>query len=76
MSNYSKLIAAVAGNLIAILLVYLGTKGLATCTAATADVDQVCTVAGFTTAQITGAVMLVLNAIFVHFAPANKTSTS
>lgn len=73
LGNYSKLIAAVVGNAIAILIVYLGTKGTATCTPPlTPDGDQLCTVFGFTTAQITGAVLAVINTAFVYFFPANK----
>lgn len=75
MSNYSKLIAAILGNIVAVVLVYLGSKGLATCVAgATPDADKVCTIAGFSSEQITVAAMVVINAIAVHFAPANKPS--
>lgn len=73
LGSYSKLIGAVLGNVLAIVVVWLGSKGLATCVPGpTPDVDQVCTVAGFTTAQITSTVMLVFNALFVYFFPANK----
>jgi len=69
--NYSKLIAAVLGNVIAILLVYLGTKGVAECTVA-ADGTQACSLFGISTAQITGAAVAALNTIFVYAFPANK----
>lgn len=71
--SYSKLIGAFLGNVIAIAIVWLASKGLATCVpGATPDVDQVCTVAGFTTGQITAAVMALFNMAFVYIFPANK----
>lgn len=73
LGSYSKLIGAVLGNLVAVLIVWLGSKGLATCVAGpTPDADQVCTIAGFSSAQITGTVMLIFNSAFVYFFPANK----
>lgn len=69
LGNYSKFIAAIVGNAVAIGLVYLASKGLATC-----DTNQVCTIGGFTTAQITGAVMAVVNSYFVWQFPPNKPS--
>jgi hypothetical protein len=71
--SYSKLIGAFLGNVIAIVVVWLGSKGLATCVpGATPDADQVCSVAGFTTGQITAAVMTVFNMALVYLFPANK----
>lgn len=73
MGSYSKLIAAVLGNVIAIIVAYLAGKGFATCVpGATPDAEQVCSVAGFTTGQITTALMVVVNAVFVYAFPANK----
>jgi len=73
LGSYSKLIGAVLGNVVALLIVWLGTKGLATCTAgATPDADTYCTVAGYTSAQITTGAMFVVNAIFVYAFPANR----
>lgn len=73
LGNYSKLIGAVLGNIVAIVVVYLGTKGVAECVPGpTPDLDQICTLFGFTTAQITGAVLAVVNTAFVYFFPANK----
>lgn len=73
LGSYSKLIGALLGNVVAVLIVWLGTKGLATCVAgATPDADQVCTIAGFSSAQITAAAMLVFNSVFVYLFPANK----
>ncbi|TGP28186.1 hypothetical protein EN875_032015 [Mesorhizobium sp. M2D.F.Ca.ET.232.01.1.1] len=71
MSAYSKLISAVVGNLVAILAVYLASKGLAVCTTA-ADGSDACTMMGFTTAQVTAAAMVAVNAAFVWASPANK----
>ncbi len=73
LGSYSKLIGAVLGNVLAIVIVYLGSKGLATCVpGATPDADQVCTVMGFTTGEITGYAMVAVNALFVYIFPANK----
>ena len=73
MGAYSKLIGAILGNIVGVLVVWLGTKGIATCVPGpTPDAEQVCTVAGFTTAQITGAVLALFNIAFVYFFPANK----
>lgn len=71
--SYSKLIAAVLGNVIAIVVAYLAGKGLATCTPGPLPTDeQTCTVLGYTTGQITTALMVIVNAGFVYFFPANK----
>ena len=73
LGSYSKLIGAFLGNIIAIVVVYLASKGLANCVpGATPDAEQVCSVAGFTTGQITAAVMAVFNMAFVYLFPANK----
>lgn len=75
MSKYNKLIAAVVGNVVAILIAWLAIQfpAFAECTAAPAelDIDQVCTVFGFSQAQVTAALMLVVNAIFVERWAAN-----
>lgn len=74
--TYSKLIGAVLGNVIAIVVAYLASKGLATCAPAPQpDLDQVCSVAGFTTGQITAGLMVIVNAAFVFFFPANKPAS-
>jgi len=73
LGSYSKLIGAVLGNVIAIVVVYLASKGLATCVPGiTPDAEQTCSVFGFTTGQITTAAMVVVNAVFVYAFPANK----
>lgn len=69
MSRYSKLIAAVIGNLVAILLVYLASKGVAQCTVLNGD--EVCTMFGMSNAEITAIVMTIFNSAFVYFAPKN-----
>lgn len=74
MTKYNKAIAAIVGNIVAILLVYFGSKGLAQCTVATADVDSVCTVFGFSSSQITGGVMFVVNTAFVFLSPKNANT--
>ena len=74
MSAYYKLIGGLVGNLVAVVLVYLATKGLATC--APVNGVQACTVAGLSDAQITAIVMTLLNAVGVHQAPANAPSAT
>lgn len=69
-----KLIGALVGNAVAILVVFAASKGLATCPVAT-NADS-CTILGFTTAQVTGAVILVLNSVGVFFAPPNAPPTA
>jgi hypothetical protein len=71
LGSYSKLIGAVLGNVIAILLVYLAAKGVGTCTAGP-DGTTACSVYGFSQAQITAAALTVVNAVFVYAFPANK----
>lgn len=72
LGNYSKLIGSIVGSVVAIVATYLATKGLGTCVAAVAPAtEQVCTVLGFTTAQITGAVVTLLSAAFVFIFPKN-----
>lgn len=70
--RYSKLIAAVAGNAIAIGIAWLAVQfpQIATCTIGPDGTDA-CVVLGFTQAQITGALMLLVNTYFVYQAPAN-----
>lgn len=74
MQQYSKLIGALLGNLVAILIAYAATKwtGIAECTLA--DGVQTCTAFGFSQAQITAGLMTLVNALFVYFFPANKTA--
>ena len=73
LGSYSKLIAALLGNVVAVLVVWLGTKGLATCVAGpTPDADQICTVMGFTSAELTAYAMAAFNMAFVYIFPANK----
>lgn len=71
--SYNKLAYAIIGNLVAMLMVWLATKGFATCVPGpTNALDQICTVAGFTTAQITGAVLTLINSVAVYAAPKNN----
>ena len=67
--NYSKLIGALVGNVIAIAIVYAASKGLAVCT--TPGAAETCPLLGFSTAQVTGAAMMVFNSAFVYFFPPN-----
>lgn len=69
MSTYSKLIAALLGNVIAIVLVYLASKGLATCTIPSDS--STCSVFGFSTAQVVSAAQLLISSALVYFFPSN-----
>ena len=75
MGNYSKLIGGIIGAVVAMLMAWAASKGLGTCVPPiTPDGEEVCTVWGFTTGQVTGAIMLVVTNAFVFFFPANKPS--
>lgn len=71
---YSKLIAALLGNLVAIFLAYAATRwtGFATCTLV--DGAQACTAFGLSQAQITAGLMTAVNAAFVYLAPKNAST--
>jgi len=71
--RYSKLIGALAGNAVGVVLVWLAFKfpSIATC-APGPDLTEACTALGFTQAQITAAVLSAFNAAFVYAFPANQ----
>lgn len=71
LGSYSKVIAALIGNAIAILLVWLASKGIATCTL-DAGGGETCVIFGFSQAQLTAAAMALFNTIFVYIFPANR----
>lgn len=84
MAKYSKLIAAIGGNLlgagVALLLGWLATKGFATCAPDPTDAgEQICSIAvlGSTytqstiTAWLMGLIMTYVNGQLVYSAPAN-----
>lgn len=68
--RYSKLVGALAGNAVGLVLVYAATRGYGDCTQVNGE--QACTLLGFNQAQITGAVLACVNSAFVYFFPANK----
>lgn len=70
--RYSKVIAAIAGNVVAIALAWLALQfpAIAECRVGPDGTDA-CTILGVTQAQITGALMLLVNTYFVYQAPAN-----
>lgn len=78
MSRYNKLIAAITGNVVAILVAWLAVQfpAVAECAPAPAEVaeavTEVCTVLGFSQTQITAALMFIINAVFVERWAANK----
>jgi hypothetical protein len=71
--RYSKLVGAVVGNVIAIALAWLAVQfpSIAQCSIGPDGTDA-CTIIGFTQAQITAALMLLINSYFVYQFPANK----
>lgn len=69
LSDYNKLWGAIAGNVVGILFAWLVTKGFATC-----DAANVCSVYGFSQAQITAALMAIINSFFV-WRSAKNTNT-
>lgn len=73
LGRYSKLIGALIGNAVAILLAWLAVRfpAIATC-AVGPDGTDACTVFNFTQAQITAFLMGGFNTAFVYFFPANK----
>lgn len=71
LGRYSKLIAALLGNVIAVILAYLATKGLAECTVGP-DGTEACALWGFSQTQITATLMTVVNAVFVYAFPPNR----
>ena len=83
MSKYNKLIGALVGNVVAILLAWAATAvpGIAECTVAPASIDpstfdSVCSVLGFSQAQVTAALMVGVNGLFVYLFPPNKPSAA
>jgi len=76
MTRYNKLIGALVGNLVAILLAWLAVQfpGIAECTPVTGQEFEACTALGFSQAQLTGGLMLVVNSAFVYLFPANRPS--
>ena len=72
MSRYSKLIAAILGNIIALLIAYAATRWPAIAQCTVVDGNDVCTVAGFTQTQITAGLMALINSVFVYASPPNK----
>jgi hypothetical protein len=72
LGRYSKLVAVVAGNVIAIFLAWLAVQfpQIAQCVVGPDGTDA-CTILGFTQAQITGALMSLITTFFVYQSPAN-----
>lgn len=71
MGSYSKLIGALVGNVVAMVLVYLASQGLATCTAGP-DGTTACAIWGWSQAQITATAISVINMLFVYAFPPNR----
>lgn len=73
LGRYSKLIGAIVGNIVAFALAWLAVQfpGIAECSIGPDGTDA-CTVAGFSQAQITAALVLLVNSYTVYAFPANK----
>lgn len=82
MSRYNKLIGALVGNAVAIGLAFLATRapGIAECVPVdpveppldAESFDQICSILGYSQAQVTGFLMLLVNSAAVYFSPANR----
>jgi hypothetical protein len=68
LKRYWKLIGVTVGDLVAILVVYLATKGYGTCD----PTGETCKLGGYDAAAITAGVMFVLNKVAAYAFPANK----
>lgn len=72
MQKYSKLIAAIIGNIVGFVLVYAATNWPAIATCGVVDAVETCTVLGYGQAELTGFVMLLVNAAIVYWSPPNR----
>ena len=72
---HSKLIAALVGNVVAFIAIWLASKGLGVCVVPEAGGDQACTILGFSETDITAYAMAGLNMLLVYVFPANKPSS-
>lgn len=74
LGKYSKLIAALAGNVIAIFLAWLAVQfpQIATCSIGPDGTDACSLFGMFSQAQITAALMLLINSYFVYQSPPNN----
>lgn len=72
MQRYNKLIAGVIGNLMGIIAAWVAVNmtGMAECSVLP-DGTESCTLLGLTTTQLTAAVMLLINALFIERSPRN-----
>lgn len=71
--NYSKFIGSIVGSVVGIGVAYAATKGLGTCIPPIEPGgEEVCSVLGFTTGQITGGATMLLSAALVFMFPPNK----
>lgn len=73
LGRYSKLIGALAGNVVAIAIAWLALQfpAIAECKPGP-DGTEACAVFGYNQAQITAALMTAFNAAFVYFFPPNR----
>jgi len=73
MGKYSKLIGAIVGNLVAIVLAYIATNWPAIATCNLVDGVEACTILGtISQAEMTAWMMALFNSAFVYAFPANK----
>lgn len=75
LGDYSKLIGSLVGSIVAIAVAYAVTKGIGSCTTSP-EGTEVCSVWGFTSAQITGGLVAVISAVLVWAFPKNTNTTT
>lgn len=68
---YSKLVNGAIGLAVGAALSYAATKGLGTCVPTADGLDQACTVAGFSQADVTSAIVSLIGLLFIHQSPPN-----
>lgn len=75
LSRYSKVIAAVVGNLVGAALVWASFKTpMAQC--GLVEAKQVCTLLGMGEGEITAIVLMIVNGLFVGFGPKNTITNA
>lgn len=70
LGRYNKLIAAIIGNLVGVALVYFASLGYSTCTVV--EGVEMCSMFGYSQAEITTAVLFIVNTLAVYIAPKNS----
>lgn len=73
MGKYSKLIGALVGNVVAILIAYVAANWPQIATCSMVDGVEACTILGtISQAELTAGLMALFNSLFVYAFPPNK----